>query len=122
MKNAVIASAIAAALSLSAAPAFAQNLGERQNMDSFENINAAYQQAVEQGRQARDSGRAPVDYLAARENLDQADFIAAQFQDIQEQRAVVKAEGNPQGRNQDYLEQRKNLDSLENINRELNQS
>jgi hypothetical protein len=35
---------------------------------------------------------------------------------------VVKAEGNPQGRNQDYLEQRKNLDSLENINRELNQS
>ena len=24
--------------------------------------------------------------------------------------------------NQDYLEQRKNLDSLENINRELNQS
>ena len=80
MKNAVIASAIAAALSLSAAPAFAQNLSERQNMDSFENINAAYQQAVEQGRQARDSGRAPVDYLAARENLDQADFIAAQFQ------------------------------------------
>ena len=44
------------------------------------------------------------------------------FQDIQDQRAVVKAEGNPQGRNQDYLEQRKNLDSLENINRELNQS
>ena len=122
MKNAVIASAIAAALSLSAAPAFAQNLGERQNMDSFENINAAYQQAVEQGRQARDSGRAPVDYLAARENLDQAEFIAAQFRDIQDQSAVVKAEGNPQGRNQDYLEQRKNLDSLENINRELNQS
>ena len=122
MKNVVIASAIAAALSLTAAPAFAQSLSERQNMDSFENINAAYQQAVEQGRQARDSGRAPVDYLAARENLDQADFIAAQFHDIQEQRAVVKAEGNPQGRNQDYLEQRKNLDSLENINRELNQS
>lgn len=122
MKNVVIASAIAAALSLTAAPAFAQSLSERQNMDSFENINAAYQEAVEQGRQARDSGRAPVDYLAARENLDQAEFIADQFRDIQEQRAVVKAEGNPQGRNQDYLEQRKNLDSLENINRELNQS
>jgi hypothetical protein len=117
MKNAVIASAIAAALSLSAAPAFAQNLSERQNMDSFENINAAYQEAVEQGRQARDSGRAPVDYLAARENLDQAEFIADQFREIQSQRAVVKAEGNPEGRNQDYLEQRKNLDSLENINR-----
>ncbi|MBL4714678.1 MAG: hypothetical protein JKY64_09205 [Alcanivorax sp.] len=117
MKNVVIASAIAAALSLTAAPAFAQNLSERQNMDSFENINAAYQEAVEQGRQARDSGRAPVDYLAARENLDQAEFIADQFRDIQEQRAVVKAEGNPEGRNQDYLEQRKNLDSLENINR-----
>lgn len=117
MKNVVIASAIAAALSLSAAPAFAQNLSERQDMDSFENINAAYQEAVEQGRQARDTGRAPVDYLAARENLDQAEFIADQFRDIQEQRAVVKAEGNPEGRNQDYLEQRKNLDSLENINR-----
>ncbi|HIK75366.1 MAG TPA: hypothetical protein EYG00_11805 [Alcanivorax sp.] len=117
MKNVVIASAIAAALSLSAAPAFAQNLSERQNMDSFENINAAYQEAVEQGRQARDTGRAPVDYLAARENLDQAEFIADQFREIQSQRAVVKAEGNPEGRNQDYLEQRKNLDSLENINR-----
>ena len=117
MKNVVIASAIAAALSLSAAPAFAQNLSERQNIDSFENINAAYQEAVEQGRQARDSGRAPVDYLAARENLDQAEFIADQFREIQSQRAVVKAEGNPEGRNQDYLEQRKNLDSLENINR-----
>ena len=55
-------------------------------------------------------------------DVDEEKFIAAQFQDIQDQRAVVKAEGNPQGRNQDYLEQRKNLDSLENINRELNQS
>ncbi|HEX5677709.1 MAG TPA: hypothetical protein VFX91_07055 [Alcanivorax sp.] len=115
MKN--VAIAIAAALSLVAAPAFAQNLSERQNMDSFENINAAYQQAVEQGRQARDSGRAPVDYLAARENLDQADFIADQFREIQAQRAIVQAEGDPSGRNQSYLEHRKNLDSLENINR-----
>ena len=32
MKNAIIASAVAAALSLSAAPAFAQNLSERQNL------------------------------------------------------------------------------------------
>ena len=61
-------------------------------------------------------------FMAEKGLLDQAEFIAAQFQDIQDQRAVVKAEGNPQGRNQDYLEQRKNLDSLENINRELNQS
>ncbi len=122
MKNAIIASAVAAALSLVAAPALAQDLDARRNMDSFENINAAYQQAVAQGRQARDSGRAPVDYLAARENLDQAEFIADQFREIQAQNAVVKAEGNPQGRNQDYLEQRKNLDSLENINRVLNQS
>ena len=91
MKNAIIASAVAAALSLSAAPAFAQNLSERQNMDSFENINAAYQQAVEQGRQARDSGRAPVDYLAARENLDQADFIAAHVESfIREQADLIR--------------------------------
>lgn len=122
MKNAIIASAVAAALSLVAAPAFAQNLSERQNMDSFENISTAYQQAVEQGHQARDSGRAPVDYLAAREDLDQAEFIADQFRDIQAQNAVVKAEGNPAGRNQEYLEQRKNLDSLESINRVLGNS
>jgi len=116
MKNVFIASAVAAALSLVAAPALAQNLSERQNMDSFESINAAYQQAVEQGFQAQDSGRSPVDYLAARENLDQAEFIADQFREVQSQRAVVQSEGNPDGLNQEYLDQRKNLDSLENIN------
>lgn len=117
MKNVFVASAVAAALSLVAAPALAQDLEQRQTMDRFDRVNAAYQQAVEQGLQAQDSGRPQVDYLANRKNLDQAEFIADRYRDLRAQQAIVKTESNPEGINREYLKQRKTMDSLQNINR-----
>ncbi|QJX02473.1 hypothetical protein HML84_12850 [Alcanivorax sp. IO_7] len=72
-----------------------------------------------QGQRARaagnDQGQAR-DYLAQRLNQDQAQFIAAEYRELQAQQAVVKAEGNPDGAGRDYLSERENLDSPQYIN------
>ncbi len=119
MKNVLIPFAIAA---LSAAPlSVAQAddyLAQRQNLDSVEQIQSAYQEAVAQGQRARaagnDQGQAR-DYLAQRLNQDQAQFIAAEYRELQAQQAVVQAEGNPEGEGRDYLSERENLDSPQHI-------
>ncbi|MBL7252131.1 hypothetical protein ACLD02_00005 [Alloalcanivorax sp. C16-2] len=123
MNKALIPFAIAA---LSAAPlSVAQAddyLAQRQNLDSFEQIQASYQEAVAQGQRARAAGNdqgAPRDYLAQRLNQDQAQFIAAEYRDLEAQQEVVKAEGNPAGAGRDYLNERQNLDSPQHISEVL---